>query len=227
MKEYQKSSDVHPCKLYKNDVIQLFKIITQNIPISDRKNDIEISSNLQGISIYENSIEDYFANKELPDKLNRLSIRVIGWSANEEIDKTIDITFYDNYIQFNVNGFNQTWVLGVFEQIKSFLKKKRPWFWFLPNQIFPMLSGAIPILALFGIAYTIKINAVVALISTILLLISWIFAIIFFFRGTLFPYTQIIINPKQTFLTKQNVSLIIALLTLIVAIASLLVNALK
>ena len=217
MKEYTKSGSIHPCKLERNDLLKLVKIVKETSPISERKEDFEISTNLPNIAIRSNSIEDFLKHEELPDKFNRLSFRIIGWSENREIDKSIQMIFYDNFINLYVEGIDQTWVLGKYSQITDFLRKKRPWFWAL-QKIFPSITGIIPLLSLIAIVYFIMVKAIISSISTTFFLIAWVFATVLYFKGTFLPYTQIILAPKKSFLNKENIIIVVGVLCLIVSI---------
>lgn len=217
MKEYSKSGYINPCRFKKEDLLELVEILKESFPPSNRKEYFEISTNFHGVYIRSNDIEEFLKHKELPDKLSRLSLRIIGWSENREIDKTVCITFYDNYISLNVNGKEQAWVLGKYVQIKDFLKKKRPWFWAL-NKAFPFIVGIIPVPLLEVLVSFIKRGEIIYSLSTTLFLLALLFTTIFYFKGTFLPYTQIILNPKKTILSKENIAIIIALLTLIFTI---------
>lgn len=217
MKEYTKSGDIHPCRLERNDLLELIKIIKETLPVSDRKEDFKISTNLPDIHISSNSIEEFLKHEELPDKFDRLTLNVVGWSKNREIDKSIRITFYGNYINLDVGGTQQTWVLGKYSQITNFLKKKKPWFWAL-HKIFPVIAGIIPIVSLNALVDFIKAKVIIYSVSTALFLIAWIFATVFYFRGTFLPYTQIILTPKKSLFNKENITIIIAALSLIISI---------
>lgn len=217
MKQYSKSGYIHPCRLKKDDLMELVEILRESFSPSNRKEDFEISTNFHDVYIRSNDINEFLKHKELPDKLSRLSLRIIGWSENREIDKTVRITFYDNYISLDVNGTEKTWVLGKYMQIKDFLKNKRPWFWAL-NKAFPFISGIIPFPLLTVLAIFIKKGEIIYSLSTTLFLIAWLLTTIFYFKGTFLSYTQIILNPKKNILNKENITIIIALLTLIFTI---------
>jgi len=217
MKEYTKSASIHPCKLNRNDLLKLIELLKEAFPFSDRKEDFTISTNLPNISIRANSIEDFLEHEDLPDKFSRLSLEIIGWSEDREIDKAVRMIFYDNFISLDVNGAEQTWVLGKYSQIVDFLRKKRPWFGPL-REIFLYTIGAIPLLSLFGLIYFIISNEIVYSISTTLLLIVWVIAGVFYFKGTFLPYTQIILRPKESPLNKENLMITIAILSLIVSL---------
>jgi len=217
MKEYTKSGEIHPCRLQRNDLLRLSEIVKEALPISDRKEDFQVSTNLPNISINENSIEDFLKHEELPDKFNGLSIRIIGWSGGQQIDKSVRMAFGKNFIDLHVSGIDQTWVLGKYSRIANFLREKRPWFWAV-HKVFPFITGTIPVLSITGLSYFVKTGQIIYSISTALFLIAWIFATVFYFKGTFLPYTQIILTPKESFFNKQNVTVIIALLSLIVSV---------
>jgi len=217
MIKYTKLESIHPCRLERNDLLELIKIVKETFRVSDRKEDFEISTNLPNISIRSNSIEDFLKHEELPDELNRLSFNIIGWSKNLEIDKSVRMTFYNNYINLNINGREQTWVLGKYSQITDFLKKKRPRFWVL-LKIFPIITGIIPFVSLGALVRFIKAGVMIYSASTALFLIAWIFATIFYFRGTFLPYTQIILIPKKSLFNKESIAIIVAVLSLIISI---------
>ena len=221
MKKYTKLESIHPCRLERNDLLELIKIVKETFPVSGRKEDFEIYTTLPNISISSNSIEDFLKHEELPDELNKLSFNIIGWSKNREIDKSVRMTFYNNYIDLDIDGREQTWVLGKYSQITDFLRKKRPWFWAL-HKLSPyirgIIAGIIPVLSLIVTVELIKAKAIIYSISTALLLIAWVFAIVFYFKGTLLPYTKIIITPKKSFFNKENITIIVLVLTFIVSI---------
>jgi hypothetical protein len=222
MKNYTKKAKILPCRLRKDDLLDLIRIVQDTFPSSDRKEDFEISTNLKNISIYENSIEDFLKHKELPEKFNRLSFRIMGWSKDQEIGKRkiakgVRMVFFDNFIDLDVDGIDQTWVLGKYTQIKEFLSKKKPWFWVL-NKIFPYIAGVVPFLAFFALIEFIKTNEIIYSTTTAIFLIAFMLAIIFYFEGTFLPYAQIIIRSKDSFLNKEKFILIVMVLSLIISI---------
>ena len=227
MKEYTKSVNVHPCKLERDDLLKLITIVKETFPISERKEDFKVSTNLPSIFIRENSIEDFLTHKELPQRFNRLSIEIIGWDKNREIDKTVRMTFYDNFITLVVTGVDETWVLGKYSQITNFLRKKRPWFWALPNTVFPLLTGAIPFMCIYGLIYFIKVKEIPYVVSIALFLIAWLFATVLYFKDKFLPYTQIILTPKKAIFSKENIIILIATLTLIFTIVGVIASLVK
>jgi len=89
MNIYQKQSNIHPCKLERNDLFELIRIVKETFPLSKKQGGIKISSNIYDINIRANSIEEFLKHYKLPDIINRLNIELIGWDENSEIDNIL------------------------------------------------------------------------------------------------------------------------------------------
>lgn len=211
MRQFQKSSNIHPCKLTKTDLLELIEIIKETPPNSVIIESLKISTNLPDIRIDSNNIDDFLKHKELPDKFNRLSIKIFGMKP----DRNVFLTFYDNFIDLDVSGDERTWVLGKYNEITEFLKKKRPWFWFTRNNIFSFIEGAIGVLLFIAFINFIKVSEIIYSILASIMLFIFAYLYYLYFEGKILPYTQIIINEKP-FFNRENLTLIIILLTLIV-----------
>ena len=226
MKKYQKSGKIHSCKIKKDDLLKLIEIIKETFPDSDRKEDFEVSTRLPNIRIHSNSIEDFLKHEELPDKLNRLSIGIIGMNQDRNIDKRVELTFYDNFIDLNVYGEDNTWVIGKYTVITDFLKKKRSWFWFIHTNVFYSIEGGIGMLLLIVltslVVHFITINEIMYSIITVIIL--FILAYIYHLKKTIFPYIQIIIKHEKSFFNIENIKLIILLLSLIIMIIGVIIQ---
>lgn len=226
MKKYQKSGDIHSCKIKKNDLLKLIEIIKETFSDSDLKEDFKVSINLPNVRIHSNSIEDFLEHKELPEKLNRLSIRIIGWNQDQNIDKSVNLDFYDNFINLDIDGEENAWVIGKYAEITDFLKEKRSWFWFIYTNIFYGIEAVISVLLFIVfvslIVHFININEMIYSIITAIVL--FIFAYGYHLKKKFFPYTQIIIKHEKSFLTRENVTLIILLLSLFVMILGIIIQ---
>ena len=230
MKNYRKSGKIHSCKIKKSDLLKLIEIIKKTFPDSNRKEDFKVSTNLPNVCIHSNSIEDFLEHEELPDKLNRLSIEIMGMNQYDNIidlniDKDIRLVFYDNSINLDIYGEENAWVIGKYAEITDFLKERRPWFWFIHTNIFYGIEGAISMILLIVfvslIVHFININEIIYSMITAFML--FIFAYIYHLKKTIFPYTQIIIKHEKSFLTRENVTLIILLLSLFVMILGIII----
>lgn len=220
---FRKEKRVHPCHLARHDLIQLGNIVKTDFPNSFRKEDFEISSSWNNANVLENSIDDFLAHPNLPSVISRLNIRLIGWSAERDIDKSVQIIFYDNFIQAEVSGHSESWVNGKFIQIIDFLKTTRPLFWFLESQPVYAFRGIlwgtiIAVAYLLGkeILYTgsdSQGTKPLLLYMLILFLLDWAL-------GKL-KYTQIFLTDKQSFVQKYNdLFIIIGFIASIIAIVT-------
>ncbi len=217
MKIYQKQSNIHPCKLERNDLFELIRTVKETFPLSKKQGGIKISSNIYDINIRASSIEEFLKHYKLPDIINRLNIELIGWDENSEIDKSVKITFYNNYINLDVNGLDETWVLSKYTQITNFLKKKKPWFCFL-YKLFPFITFIV--FFEFGNALFNFIIAkeIIFSIITIFFIIVWSIATFYHFKSRFLPYTQIIVTSKVNLFNKDNILFLLVILSLIVSI---------
>ncbi|MBE0393908.1 hypothetical protein BJQ96_03781 [Flavobacterium sp. PL0002] len=217
MRKYTKSFKLDASKLELNDLNHLVEIITKTFSENERSNDFEILTRLDDLDIRSESLEEFLKHRELPNKLNNLSISMTGWNENGNIDKSVRLLFYKIFTNLDVNGDEETWVIGKSSQINEFLKKKRPWHWLL-NKIFPYATGVIFAISLFYLSHFLKNGEIIYSISTGIFFLSWILATFFFTKGTFLPHVQIILNRDKSLLNKENITILISILSLIVSI---------
>lgn len=215
MIDFRKEEKIHPCYLKKDDLKSLVDIIKEDFPKSDRLEDFTISTWSDSLRVSENTLDSFLAQKKLPEILTKLTIRIIGWSEDRDINKSLEITFYDNYINLSISGSSETWVNGKHIQITKFLKKTRPLFWFLKLPIVYMIRGALFVFMMIGgylmwesIFKNKAIENSVFIGTLSILLLEWILGMI--------NYTKIYLTEQQSFFEKHK-----ELITLILLIASL------
>jgi hypothetical protein len=217
MRSYTKRVRLHPCRLEKPDLLRLVEIVEEVIPVSEIKQHFRISTDLPTIKIEENSVEDFLKHGDLPNKLNELSILIFRLNESGETERSVYLSFTSTYIVVSVEGLDETWVLGKFEQITQFLKEKRPWFWALSGA-FPYIFSIVLTLSVISAIFLIRAQQIIPVVFMTIFFIATVFASVFHVKGTFLPYTQVILTPKEGFLNKQNITFIIAILTLVVAI---------
>lgn len=217
MKEYTRSSRIRACKLNKDDLVNLTAVLEEGFAPSDRREDLEIRAQSAGFRIESNSIQNFLGHEDLPDSLSRLSFRKIGWSDDRAIDRHVYLNLYDNYIDLDVSGPDEMWVLGKHAQVAGFLRKRRAWFWLL-HEVFPFTAGVVPFWSLSVFVRFVRVGNVLYSVSAALLTLAWILATVFYFRGTFLPHTRIAIRQSRSVLSKENVTIIIAVLALLVSL---------
>lgn len=225
MKKYKKEGQITPCKLNKDDLYELVQIIKKNLKKSNEVK-LYISYNPTELDIQENSIDELLKHNELPNTINQLSLRIQVFDENLEIIKTVDLRFYNSFINLRVEGLEETWVLGKYKQIHNYLNKKKPWFLFI-LRIYPLfyfLLGAFFPVSILGLVYFISEDKILYSISSLIFLISLVLLNIFKVKSTLFPYTQIIIKPKNVFINKENIVIVSSIVGLFISIIGLFVS---
>lgn len=214
--EWLKIIDVHPAVLYKDDVVELVRILTE---CDENKSCVlSIKFEYEGLQQTLSSIEELEKfSKDIPT--DRLSIDVTTWNEKNNIVNGISATMYHNYINYQIHSYNEAWFLGKIAQLTSFFKKRKPWY-SLINKVIPFLSPSLIMsgfyLSLFSIKADAKLSAGICVSFTILMVIISYFS----FRGKLFPYVRIYPSSRRKrIFTYELVSTIIAVLALIVSIA--------
>lgn len=222
MIKFNRQSKIHPCYLSKEDLKALVSLIRSDFPKSDRVEDFRIRTYSDTLDISENSLDDFLAHKRMLTVLTRLIIEIIGWSDDCEIDKSLEITFYDNYINFNVSGVSESWVNGKYIQVTDFLKKKRPILWFLHAPATYVIRGVIFALIVGGVSYVATwwhMNGFEAI--NILIPLGIVSIGILDFMISKYKYTQIFLSEKKSFAEKyKNFITIITLAAALVAIVT-------
>ncbi len=213
--EWRKIVEVHPAVLYKIDVIELVRILTD----CDKNEScvLSIKFEFEGLEQTLSSIEEL--EKFSRDiSTNKLSINVTTWDENNNITNGIQVTMFDNYIHYQIHSENEAWFLGKIAQLTNFFKKRKPWY-SLINKTIPFLGPAMVMSGFYLSLFLIKSEAKLLAGITVLLAISMIIISYLSFQGKLFPHVRIYpyIRKKGIF-TYELVSTIIAVLTLIVSI---------
>ena len=176
-----------------------------------------IKSRLNGIVMEEANLHD-FLKQALPNYLTRLEISLLEHSKDPLIYdadrlKSIYISFDNNYIFLHVDGPDQIWVLGKYQQIMEFLKDAKPWWWFVQRP-FALISGIVIAFNFLVFLLLAKAHNYWASSTSLIFLISMIWATILYLKGKLLPYTNIILTPKKQLLRRDNIILLIMIISL-------------
>lgn len=210
MIKYTQTQRIQPCRLTKEDLFNLVDLIQTDFPKSERKEDFQIIAFIPGADASENSLNDLFTHKNLPKFLDKLSIRQIGWSTEGNIDKSLDLTFYNSFIELRISGELESWVRGKKLQVTDFLKAKRPFLWFIHTVPILILRGSFFPLILAGVGimgtqiYKNGIDSV-----GIILPISVLCITLFDFAIGKYPYVRIYIEKEKTFIERYNTLIIV------------------
>lgn len=209
MKKYTKETKVHPCRLTRSDLVGLEEVIRSDIK-TERTKDFKVTCHIPNIDISENSINDFLNHKDLPRIISRISLSIIGWSEDNNIDKSVDLIFYDSFITLRVSGTSETWVNGKFLQVVNLLRTKRPALWFLKTTPVYMLRGSLFAILFYAFGVMLKrllsegLNSIGISLPILIVAIS-----LFDTALSKFNYTEIYIEEKKSFIEKYNTAILI------------------
>ena len=211
--EWRKIINVHPAVLYKKDVIELVKILTECEP--NQTYNLSIQYEYEGLRQTMSSEEELLEfSKEEPT--NSLFINVTT-RDNNKIINGVSLTMYHNYITYQIHSESEPWFLGKISQLTTFFKKNKPWY-ALITKIIPFAG---PSLVMSGVyLFLSSINKSI-LAASFFLFFTISMAIISFlaYNNRIFPFVRIVpSDQKKRIFTTDLVSIIIAVLSLIVSI---------
>ncbi|MHA2220064.1 MAG: hypothetical protein ACXACY_29590 [Candidatus Hodarchaeales archaeon] len=217
-KEWHEIIHVPPAVLYKSDVIELVRIITECE--SAQSYELLVTYGYEGLHQTISTIEDLEKfSKDIPT--NKLSIDSTIKDEKKNNVGVISITMYHNFIHYYIYSANEAWYLGKIAQLTSFFKSRKPWY-SLINRILPIVSPALVMSGfLIGLFALKNANIILAIISLFLAFIMLIISY-YAFNYKLFPYVRIYAtNKEKRVIPYEIVLIVIALLTLIVMVIGL------
>lgn len=223
--EWIKNIDVHPVVLYKNDVIELVRILTECD--ENRSCDLSIKFKYEELQQTLSCIEELEKfSKDIPT--DSLAIKVFTMDKNNNNVNCILANMSRNYINYGISSDNESWILGKIAQLTRFFKKRKPWYSLITKVIpyvgLTLVYGGL-YFSIFSIKSDAKLSAGIGVSLTILMgIISY-----FSFKGKLFPYVRIYpSNIRKRIFTRELGVFIIMILTLMVSIVgSILIPILK
>jgi len=224
MIQFRKGKGIRPCYLTKGKLEALVNLLKTDFSPSDRLDTFTLRTFSDEIDISEHTLEDFLNHERLPPVLTRLIINIIEQSDQGDINKRLDLTFFDNYINLNISGSSESWVNGKFIQIDEFLKKTRPVFWFLytPNiLVAPIIQGAIFPLLIAGLVMLGKrIFERGFDFAEIWLLLGIFFLSVLALIIGKYKYTKIFLTEKLSFSDKYKdiITLVIIFLTIVTTV---------
>ena len=225
MREFRKIVDLPAARLYRADIEELAKIITDGLP-EKRENSVlepfRFSLNDEVSSYRANSVDELLS-LDLPDAAEGLSIEATGWTDNREIDRGIDINLNRNFANVQIHALDEVWFNGKIQQVNDFFRNHRPWygpFHKYTPVIFGILQGT-AFLALFVFVAAEKyLLAVFSIIFGIGLFIVSLAAL----NGSIFPLIDIRLTAKRRVIDREIITIIIGAIAALGAVAGVVVQ---
>jgi len=195
-REFQEIFDINPVLLHKKDLFELENILIENAETD--KIDIQLKYN--NTTIPADSFEDLFSNADLPDSTDKLSVAMTRRAKKEDyigFPCGVNLSMHYNHVNCLVYSVDNTWFLGKKAQIKSFFRKKKPWYAFLIS-----VSTSLPALSILFLFYSAYLFAKKQFIEMILPIASFLIILIstaFIFKQKIFPYVKVNLHDKPKF----------------------------
>ena len=224
--EYTRSTEIHPCKLNRDDLLELEHVIKQRF-YGLEETYFSISTNIKHHKIETTSITTLLENKNLPDTLTNLE-----FSAGQHGDfwgiKILHLSFEKTRILLSVSGLDEAWVNGTYYTVKGFLSEKRPWFNFLGDFWWFVITYFILDQLIYFIVWIFRRPSKSTRNKLIVLSSVLYFSLMSLkFGEVIFPHTQIIIKENPTFNSQNIYSVISILVTILIPIIIELVRYLR
>lgn len=211
-KEFRLSKKYWSCKLDKNDLVKLVKMIETSF---DSKVNFSFWTELLGLNIRSNDLEEFLQHDELPPILHDLKITALGIDEGI-VSRRLELSLWKSGIRLAINGDDRTWVLGIHAQIESFLKEHRLWYgWFIES--LPFVASAVPALFVISAISFWKTNRTYSFIIGIFF-IAWITVIALHYKDKILLRVQIALKPLKTSFNRENITIVVAIASLIVSI---------
>ena len=114
LEEYRKSEPLKSCYLTKDDLQQLVRLITNQVPPIDVRISAQISTSRK---IESQSLDVFLAHPDLPPILSELDI-----STFDRV-QSITIRIGGPLSMYAVRGRDEVWVLGNFQRLQEFFDR--------------------------------------------------------------------------------------------------------
>jgi hypothetical protein len=206
---HPKSTKLNTILIDRNDLFKLNKLMMTAFSEEDKFN-VDISTDYDNITIKDNSVDDFLLYDGLPDKLNNLDIR---YSSK---DKYVFMMLGDYRLHLFVSGNDETWMLGIFHQLKSFFANRRPWYYSrnILKSFFIIITALI--IASLPNIYS-KAYVFTAIVLATIAASCFYIGLTDYFEK-LFPFFELRLSPKSSIIDVQMIAVIIGVLTLIATI---------
>ena len=211
---YEKKGTLKPCVLHKDDLLPLTAIIQETFTTNEIERHFHISTSLGDTRIFANSLEGFFKQPDLPEKITDLAFWIESWDSMGDIDKNILLDFSKYSIKINVEGKDPAWVNDKYVKICKYLGTKTAWYWPLISME-RFITFVITLMLISSIVVSRKINKVYYHLEVVALVFIWIF-FVFYDTRKIWPYTNVRLTNQTSIFTRENI-IAVAIITLLVA----------
>jgi hypothetical protein len=216
-KRYERRGSIRPCSLSGKDLADLTAIILETFTPEEIDKYFRVSTNLGNTRVFSNSVEDFFSQKNLPERITDLSFWIEGWDKQTRFDKVILLDFSKYSVQLSVEGIDPVWVYDKYDKIAKFLKSKFAWYW--PMVIAEkVIIFSITIILISNIILSLHLGKKGYFAEELALFGLWLF-LIFYDTRKVWPYANIRLK-KHSVWSPENLFMGVTFLVLAWALVS-------
>ena len=217
--EYREIVNLSPVYLSRFDLDDLERMLLKDL--SPRPGDLKIKVGDGARTITANSMKQLFQSR-LPNRTNDLSVDIISWNDQNDVDCSIHIQLYFNFAHYQIFGKSETLFLGKKTQLNEFFLAHRPWYTLI-NRLLPMVGPAGSFSAFFSAALLAREGSVVSAILSGTLAVVFAATTWLSFTQKLFPYVRVQLTDSTTRRSAfEQITLLVQVLLLIATIISIL-----
>ena len=204
-KRYEKQGQARPCFLDQDDLVNLARIIQETFTRPEIERYFRVSTTLNEIRVFSNSMADFLVQKDLPDRVHDLTFWIEGWGQKTRFDKTILLDFSRYSVQLKVEGTDPVWVFDKYNRIMKFLRDKSAWYW--PVITFEKaIIFSITILLISSMILSFELREPVSFVGKLGVLVIWAVSV-FYDTRKIWPYAILRLKGTEPVLSKETFSI--------------------
>jgi hypothetical protein len=223
-KRYERSGKARPCLLDQEDLVNLAGVIQETFSKPEIDRYFRISTTLGHTRVFSNSVDEFLAQKDLPERVSELSFWIEGWGQRTRFDKNVLLDFSRYSIQLHVEGTDPVWVYDKYTKIRNFLKDKRAWYWPI-ILLEKFIIFCITMVLIASLVASFRLRKTISYVSDLALLGVWSF-LVFSDTRKIWPYCVLRLKGSKTALNKENLLMIGILVVLILVFLELILSSL-
>jgi hypothetical protein len=214
MPEFRKIVQVPPIILHVEDVRVLVELLLEGVPRRPRAIEFALAS---GDRTYQAETIDELLNQKLPNAVDSITIRVLGWTDDNSIDRGVTMDLRPTVSDYQIHSLDEVWFKGKIQQIDEFFRARRAWYgWF--REAVPFVTGLLEAGLIGAVAFFLIIRSYIFAAVPVVMLIVINRAFYAALKGKLFPKTRIILGDATQKLNYEGLTLLFTVLSFLLGV---------
>jgi hypothetical protein len=219
VKTYTRMRKLDPCDLTRDQLIQLSDVVKERVSANGVVAQVTFTAKTPDMEISSEDLNELLASDDLPPNLRTLAVcSGLDGEVDPVLKRSIELKFTPTALECTVKSSDSHWVRGTFEEVMTFLRRKRPKTWAL-RKYFSVLAG-FSLGALIGVIFT--AGVVLDLFYVMALVVTYFFVFLLLVlhqKGAFFPYSDIHLTTKKSLNILGWASFVLALIGTGIAVA--------